>query len=70
MLHVRERTRGEAFDIVSKVPPEDSGFTIGRDKLFSRIQIKRALVRAEVRKLFEIPTVVSEDAKSLESLLR
>ena len=39
-------------------------------KLFTRFQNKRALVTAEIPKIFELPTVVSENAKALESLHR
>ena len=70
LLHLRQRTKGEAFNIVSKVPLEDAGFDIAWDNLFTRFQNKRALVTAEVRKLFELPTVVNECAKSLEMLHR
>ena len=70
MLHLRQRTKGEAYDIVSKVPLEDSGFEIAWRKLYTRFQNKRALVTAEARKLFELPTVAAENAKDLEILHR
>ena len=44
--------------------------TILRTSPTVTVQNKRPLVTAEVRKVFELPTVVTEDAKSLESLQR
>ena len=37
LLHFRQRTKGEAFDIVSKVPLEDSGFEIAFENTFHSV---------------------------------
>ena len=41
-----------------------------KENLFTRFQNNRALVTAEVHKLFELPTVVTENAEDFELLRR
>ena len=59
LLQLPQRTKGEAYDIVSKVPLEDLGFKIARRKRYTRFQNKRPLVTGEARKLFQLPTVAA-----------
>ena len=41
LLHLRQKTKGEAFDIVSKAPLENSGFDIAWHQLCNRFQNKK-----------------------------
>ena len=50
LLHHRQMSKREAFDIVSKVSLKDAGLDIAWHKLFTRFPNKRALVTAVIRK--------------------
>ena len=70
MLHLRQKTKNDAFDIVSKAPLENSGFDIAWAALKLRYENKRILVNCQLRKLFEIKPISVETGAALESFQR
>ena len=70
LMHLRQKTKNDAFDIVSKAPLEDSGFDIAWSALKSRYENKRILVNGQLRKLFEIKPISIESSTVLESFQR
>lgn len=70
LLHLRQRTKGEAYDIVSKFPLEDSGFDLAWSALKDRFENKRILVNGQIRRLFELKSITSESSQAIESFQR
>lgn len=70
LLHLRLKTKNDAFDIVSKAPLEHSGFDIAWAALKTRYENKRILVNGQLRKLFDLKSITHESGTALESFQR
>ena len=70
LLHLRQKTKNDAFDIVSKAPLENSGFDIAWAALKLRYKNKRIIVNGQLRKLFELKAIANESGAALESFQR
>ncbi|XP_075163097.1 uncharacterized protein LOC142235722 [Haematobia irritans] len=70
LFHLNQRTRGEANDIVSKVPLTSESFSIAWSSLYSRYENRRVLVNLQLKKLFGLSAISTESANSLKVLQR
>ncbi|XP_075158007.1 uncharacterized protein LOC142231277 [Haematobia irritans] len=70
LFHLRNKTKGEAFDIVNKCPLTNGGFDIAWASLQERFENKRLLVHSQLRILFNLSPVGLESGEEIKCLQR
>lgn len=70
LFHLNQSTKGEAHDIVKKVPLTNENFKIAWTNLCSRYENKRVLVNIQLKVLFNLPVISTESGESLKKLQR
>ncbi|XP_073817221.1 uncharacterized protein [Musca autumnalis] len=70
LFHLSQRTTGEPHEIVSKVPLTNENFEVAWKNLCSRYENKRVLVNIQLKSLFNLPTIVTENGDSIKTLQR
>lgn len=70
LFHLRNKTKGEANDIVSKAPLTNEGFGIAWRNLSERYENKRLLVNNQVTILLNLSPVTTETSSAIRFLQR
>ncbi|XP_075157897.1 uncharacterized protein LOC142231164 [Haematobia irritans] len=70
LFHLRQKTKGEAHDIVSKVPLTDDNFHVAWTNLCSRYENRRVLINIQLKKLFSLSPIPNETPAALKTLQR
>ncbi|XP_075150561.1 uncharacterized protein LOC142224663 [Haematobia irritans] len=70
LFHLNQKTKGEANDIVRKVPLTNENFDVAWNNLCSRYENKRVLINIQLKRLFGLSHLSSESAASLKTLQR
>ncbi|XP_075170100.1 uncharacterized protein LOC142242401 [Haematobia irritans] len=70
LFHLSQKTKGEAHDIVKKVPLTNENFRVAWANLCSRYENKRALINIQLKKLFGLSPISNETATALKVLQR
>ncbi|XP_059217544.1 uncharacterized protein LOC131994722 [Stomoxys calcitrans] len=70
LSHLRQKTKGEAHEIVSKSPLTNDGFSSAWKNLCARFENRRILINGQLKSLFNLQTIHSETANSLKNLQR
>ncbi|XP_065365565.1 uncharacterized protein LOC135958596 [Calliphora vicina] len=68
LYHLRNKTRGEAGDIVKRYPLAHENFDLAWNALKSRYENKRVLVDNQIKILFYIPPAIHEDSESIRRI--
>ncbi|XP_059222522.1 uncharacterized protein LOC131996725 [Stomoxys calcitrans] len=70
LFYLMKKTEGEAHDIVMKGPLTNSGFDTAWANLVDRFENKRMLVHSQLRVLFNLSPVKSENGEDIKCLQR
>ncbi|XP_075163061.1 uncharacterized protein LOC142235687 [Haematobia irritans] len=70
LVHLKQKTKGEAHEIVSKSPLTNDGFASAWRNLCERFENKRVLINEELKTLFNLQPIKSENADALKKLQR
>ncbi|XP_037827650.1 uncharacterized protein LOC119615720 [Lucilia sericata] len=68
LYHLRNKTRGEAGDIVKRYPLSHDNFELAWNALKSRYENKRVLVDNQIKILFDIPPATNENSDSIRRI--
>ncbi|XP_046808641.1 uncharacterized protein LOC124420309 [Lucilia cuprina] len=68
LYHLRNKTKGEAGDIVKRYPLSHENFELAWNALKTRYENKRVLVDNQIKILFNIPPVTREDSNSIRRI--
>ncbi|XP_065356169.1 uncharacterized protein LOC135950561 [Calliphora vicina] len=68
LYHLRNKTRGEAGDIVKRYPLSHENFELAWNALKTRYENKRVLVDNQIKLLFNIPPATAEDSESIRRI--
>lgn len=70
LFHLSQKTRGEANDIVGKVPLTNENFKVAWANLCSRYENIRVLINIQLKRLFGLNAITNETAVALKTLQR
>lgn len=70
LFYITQNTKGEDRDIVSKCPLTHQGFELAWKDLFSRYENRRVLVNGQLKLLFNLQSVSTENSKALKQIQR
>ncbi|XP_059222185.1 uncharacterized protein LOC131996637 [Stomoxys calcitrans] len=70
LFHLSQKTRGEANDIVGKVPLTNENFKVAWANLCSRYENRRVLINIQLKRLFGLTVITDETAVALKALQR
>ncbi|XP_061389909.1 uncharacterized protein LOC133325099 [Musca vetustissima] len=70
LFHLSQKTKGEAHEIVAKSPLTNDGFQNAWSNLCARYENKRVLVNEQLKILFSLPSIPTENAASLKRIQR
>ncbi|XP_073841500.1 uncharacterized protein [Musca autumnalis] len=70
LYHLKQKTSGEARDIIAHIPLTHDGFDLAWKSLTDRYENKRMQVNEQLKTLFSLPTVTVDSSSSLKSLQR
>lgn len=70
LFYLREKTQGDAFDIVEKAPLTNGGFEIAWNDLQNQFENKRRLIRSQLSILFNLPIITIESSEEIKRLQR
>ena len=68
LYHLRNKTKGEAGKIVQRFPLCDDNFNLAWEALKDRFENKRILVTQQLKKLFSINTIATEQCSSIRNI--
>ncbi|XP_046811695.1 uncharacterized protein LOC124421028 [Lucilia cuprina] len=68
LYHLRNKTRGEAGDIVKRYPLSHENFELAWNALKTRYENKRVLVDNQIKLLFNIPPATAENSESIRRI--
>ncbi|XP_073816804.1 uncharacterized protein [Musca autumnalis] len=70
LYHLKQKTSGEARDIIAHIPLTHDGFDLAWKNLTDRYENKRMQVNEQLKTLFSLPAVTVDSSSSLKSLQR
>lgn len=70
LFHLKQKTSGEAKEIVDNAPLTNEGFLIAWNQLVAQYENKRMQINAQLKTLFNLPTVNTMCSTSIRKLQR
>ncbi|XP_055903246.1 uncharacterized protein LOC129939295 [Eupeodes corollae] len=70
LFHLRAKTKGEAYSIVSKFPLTEENFELAWKALSDQYENRRILVNNQIKTLFNLPVLTAESGKDIRDLQR
>ncbi|XP_073811701.1 uncharacterized protein [Musca autumnalis] len=70
LYHLKQKTAGEARDIIEHIPLTNDGFDLAWETLTDRYENTRMQVNEQLKTLFNLPSVIIDSSASLKSLQR
>ncbi|XP_059221697.1 uncharacterized protein LOC131996228 [Stomoxys calcitrans] len=70
LFHLHQKTKGEANDIVRRLPLTGENFQVAWASLCSRYENKRVLINIQLKKLFGLSAISNESASNIKILQR
>ena len=70
LFHLKQKTSGEAKEIVDNAPLTNEGFLIAWTQLVSQYENKRMQINAQLKTLFNLPSVNAMSSASIRKLQR
>ena len=68
LYHLRNKTRGQAGEIVKRFQLCNENYTLAWEALKARYENPRILIDKQLRKLFEIASIFIEDSTSIQKI--
>lgn len=69
-FHLKQKTTGEAREIISQVPLTNDGFELAWKLLTDRYENRRMQVNEQLKVLFNLPTVTTDSSFTIQKLQR
>ena len=70
LLYLRQKTQGEARELVEKVPLTNAGFPLAWQNLNDKYENNRVLVNSQLRLLLNLPYLTTETSQDIKNLQR